>query len=162
MIPTKNRALLALMDEYRRACKDYFTLLSRLSVADFTLVRDTNTNDHDCRSIQSVAFHVIQSGYTYANYLYSLSRLVWNEYNKNIDSPQMAIEETQKMLDYTDQSLEDLWPKTDDELSVYIIEARWKVRYDVEQLLEHAIVHILRHRRQIEGFLAQDSLVETV
>ena len=30
---------------------------------------------------------------------------------------------------------------------------RWGQRYDVEQLLEHAIVHVLRHRRQIERFL---------
>ena len=29
------------------------------------------------------------------------------------------------------------------------------MRYDAEQLLEHAIVHILRHRRQIEKFMWQ-------
>jgi hypothetical protein len=35
-----------------------------------------------------------------------------------------------------------------------VIEARWGPRYDLEQLLEHAIVHVLRHRRQIDKFLA--------
>ena len=30
---------------------------------------------------------------------------------------------------------------------------RWGQKYDVEQLIEHAIVHILRHRRQIERFI---------
>jgi hypothetical protein len=29
----------------------------------------------------------------------------------------------------------------------------WGQSYDVEQLFEHAIVHILRHRTQIERFL---------
>jgi len=29
----------------------------------------------------------------------------------------------------------------------------WGENYDFEQLLEHAIVHILRHRRQIERLL---------
>ena len=29
----------------------------------------------------------------------------------------------------------------------------WGQYYDIEQLFEHAIVHILRHRRQIERFL---------
>ncbi len=29
-------------------------------------------------------------------------------------------------------------------------ESRWKQPYDIEQMLEHAIVHILRHRRQLE------------
>ena len=32
---------------------------------------------------------------------------------------------------------------------------RWGQTYDVEQLLEHAIVHILRHRLQIELFKSQ-------
>jgi len=30
---------------------------------------------------------------------------------------------------------------------------RWGQQYDVEHLLEHAIVHILRHRRQIQKFI---------
>ncbi|PIQ07594.1 MAG: hypothetical protein COW71_16265 [Ignavibacteriales bacterium CG18_big_fil_WC_8_21_14_2_50_31_20] len=29
----------------------------------------------------------------------------------------------------------------------------WGQQYDIEQLLEHAIVHILRHRRQVENFI---------
>ena len=33
----------------------------------------------------------------------------------------------------------------------------WGQRYDVEQIMEHAIVHILRHRRQIERFNIQYS-----
>ena len=35
------------------------------------------------------------------------------------------------------------------------IKVRWGQLYDPEQLMEHAIVHILRHRRQIENFLEQ-------
>ena len=30
---------------------------------------------------------------------------------------------------------------------------RWGQQYDAEQLLEHAIVHILKHRRQIQRFI---------
>ena len=29
----------------------------------------------------------------------------------------------------------------------------WGQLYDIEQLMEHAIVHILRHRRQVERFM---------
>jgi hypothetical protein len=35
------------------------------------------------------------------------------------------------------------------------IPARWGPVYDLEQLLEHMIVHVLRHRRQIERFLGR-------
>lgn len=34
---------------------------------------------------------------------------------------------------------------------------KWGQYYDIEQLVEHAIVHILRHRRQIERFLMKIS-----
>ncbi len=33
------------------------------------------------------------------------------------------------------------------------IKVRWGQKYDVEQLFEHAIVHVLRHRRQIERYI---------
>ncbi|HEY5122872.1 MAG TPA: hypothetical protein VIK14_03975, partial [Ignavibacteria bacterium] len=33
----------------------------------------------------------------------------------------------------------------------------WGQQYDIEQLLEHAIVHILRHRRQIENFIKKQN-----
>ncbi|TCD21112.1 hypothetical protein EZ456_19410 [Pedobacter psychrodurus] len=33
------------------------------------------------------------------------------------------------------------------------ISTKWGQQYDVEQMLEHAIVHILRHRRQIKNAL---------
>ncbi len=34
------------------------------------------------------------------------------------------------------------------------VTTRWQTEYDIEQMLEHAIVHILRHRRQVELWLA--------
>jgi len=44
----------------------------------------------------------------------------------------------------------------DDELEEYDnakkMKTSWKQFYDIEQMMEHAIVHILRHRRQIERF----------
>jgi hypothetical protein len=33
------------------------------------------------------------------------------------------------------------------------IKTSWGQCYDIEQMMEHAIVHILRHRRQIEKFI---------
>ena len=35
------------------------------------------------------------------------------------------------------------------------IKTRWGQLYDVDQLFEHAIVHVLRHRRQIERFIVK-------
>ncbi len=57
------------------------------------------------------------------------------------------------MLAYTAETLEGRWQMPYEEISSTFIKAGWGPTYDVEQLLEHAIVHVLRHRRQIEKFM---------
>jgi uncharacterized damage-inducible protein DinB len=59
------------------------------------------------------------------------------------------------MLEYTAQTVEGRWEMTDEEIEKAAVDRGWGVIYNLEQLLEHAIVHILRHRRQIEKFIAQ-------
>ena len=58
------------------------------------------------------------------------------------------------MMNYTIQLIDD-YPKMNLEESdnVKKLTTRWGQMYNIEQLLEHAIVHVLRHRRQIERFL---------
>jgi hypothetical protein len=48
---------------------------------------------------------------------------------------------------------------SDEEIVRVRMDTHWGQTYDLEQLLEHAIVHILRHRRQIERFVQTESLV---
>ena len=43
----------------------------------------------------------------------------------------------------------------EEEASSLQIRSGWGPLYDFEQLFEHAIVHVLRHRRQIERFLGR-------
>jgi hypothetical protein len=61
------------------------------------------------------------------------------------------------MLDYTANTLDGRWEMRDDEITRTFIHSRWRVRYYLEQLPEHGIVHILRHRRQIEPLRRQAS-----
>ena len=62
------------------------------------------------------------------------------------------------MLEYTAQTLEGRWEMTDEEIERITMPTGWGVTYNLEQLLEHAIVHILRHRRQIEKFVLQGKI----
>jgi hypothetical protein len=62
--------------------------------------------------------------------------------------------ELDKMLAYTSETLHDKWEYADEEIMKVKMIVRWGTQYDLEQLLEHAVVHILRHRRQIEKFAA--------
>lgn len=58
-----------------------------------------------------------------------------------------------KMLAYTIETFAGRWEMTDEEMDDVIINTRWGVAYNIEQLLEHATVHVLRHRRQFDKFL---------
>ena len=150
----------ALMDEYERAAVDLKNLIGQISETDSEKIMDSTTKDEDCRSVQTIVSHVINSGYGYANYIRewfsipqkSLARRLYqqNEFSTELD----------KMLSYTSEALEGKWEYSDDEIMKVKIISRWGPEYDLEQLLEHAIVHILRHRRQIEKFIAEE-LIKT-
>ncbi len=145
--------LLALIEEYRRSVIDLKKILNNLSQTSFERINDKETSDPDCQSIQTITFHIIQSGYTYSNYINTISKRDWFEYNKSIESPLKGIKELDKMLDFAEQSFDGIWYKTNEEIEAWKFNTRWNVTYDFEQLMEHAIVHVLRHRRQIENML---------
>ena len=60
-----------------------------------------------------------------------------------------------EMLAYTVDTLEGRWNTPVNKFQATTIQTGWGQTFDVEQLLEHAVMHIHRHRRQIERFLGQ-------
>lgn len=149
-------AIGAMMDEYERAAREYRDVILREvgSENDFTRVVDAETNDEACRSIQTVTSHVVGAGYGYANYIREQFSIFFEPRPRRLISYGAAADEIDKMLVYTAQTLDGKWEMPDEEISQIKINTGWGVAYDLEQLLEHAIVHVLRHRRQIEKFLS--------
>ena len=149
----------AMMDEYERAVFELQAIIQKISDKDFTRIADAETEDEACRSIQTIMSHVVRAGYGYANYI----REQFSISSEPIEHKQIAHhqvgDEIDKMLAYTAATLDGKWELSDDEICEVKINSRWGVIYNLEQMLEHAIVHILRHRRQIERFLLkfQDS-----
>jgi len=148
----------ALMDEYERAAAELKSILNKISAEDFVKIVDPDTKDEDCRSVQTIMNHVVRAGYGYSNYLRK-------EFGINSDNPVYqinnapeAISHFERMLEYTVQTLEGKWEMPDEEMNKIKIITRWGATLDMETLLEHAIVHILRHRRQIERFLIKLSI----
>jgi len=143
----------ALMDEYERALSEFVDLVSAISPDDFSRIVDSNTADDDCRSIQSIVSHVINSGYGYADYIREVFSTESERPPREIIDQQDLQQNIRSMLDYTITTLQDRWSLSEDELFTFIMRTRWGGDYNIEQLLEHAIVHILRHRRQINKFI---------
>ena len=145
----------ALMDEYERAAEELIGILEGISEDDYERVRDTKTQDEDCRSIATIMRHVVRAGYGYANYM----RTYWKqEPIVRWDQPLPHAEVTSALrqaLTYMVETLEGHWEMSEKEANEMKMTARWGPTYDFESLFEHAIVHVLRHRRQIDKFLGR-------
>lgn len=146
-------AIGALLDEYERAAADLKTLLLTFDQAGYAAIVDTQTTDPNCVSVQAIMNHVVRSGYGYANYIRKFVGAPWTrrKENYNLTTPETACGELDRVLAYTSDTLLTVSEHTFNDMK-NIIEVAWGQRFDFDQLMEHAIVHILRHRRQIERF----------
>ena len=150
-----NGAIGALLDEYEKAILELIEVLDGLSAKNLTTIVDPETNDPDCNSIQTILSHVIRSGYWYVLEIRTfLGETVDFPERKTLNSSVEYQLELARMFQFNEKLFAD-YPNLNIEEteSDKKIKVRWGQVYDIEQLLEHAIVHILRHRRQVERFL---------
>ncbi|PKB18782.1 damage-inducible protein DinB [Flavobacterium sp. 5] len=147
-------AIGALLDEYERAIIDLQETIFDISDNELIAIIDNETTDSNCQSVQTVLAHVVNSVFAYAldirqflgekvDYPDDLLRLTINDFNKDLNNCFTFTIETFKNIQ--DNQLEEF-----DNAKKII--TPWGQVYDIEQITEHAIVHILRHRRQIEKF----------
>lgn len=148
-------AIGAYLDEYERALAELKQVVERLPDAALTIVVDPHTTSPDCRSMQTVLSHIVCSGYGYATVIHNLKgpELVRpaKTFHATVaaylaDLASLFHFTEQVLLNFNDDELEELDPARK-------ITARWGQVYDIDQMMEHAIVHVLRHRRQLEKFI---------
>jgi uncharacterized damage-inducible protein DinB len=140
-------AIGAMTDEYEKALNELKIVLETVSEEVFFTPIDSN--DEDCKSIRNIIFHVVKAGYAYCNYI---RKHFGNEFTNpeiKINSIEEAISELDTMFQYNVATFADKWHLTDNEISKNIIVTTWAT-YELEGIIEHSIVHILRHRLQIQ------------
>lgn len=141
----------SLMDEYERAAFELKLVVQTVSAEDYTRIVEGESTH--CHSIEVIMNHVVRAGYGYSKYIRdALSINALPVGDKQIPQPEIG-SEIDKMLAYTAEIFDGCGEISDDELENIYFKTRWGVTYNIDQLFEHAIVHILRHRRQIEKFL---------
>jgi uncharacterized damage-inducible protein DinB len=146
----------ALMDEYARAAGDLCSTVE-------TVPRDRHleqrpSDDPDTVSIQEICRHVVNASLGYSNYIRGVRGLPVDT-SRPIESAQVADPRNLRghlhsSLRYTEESLEGLYDADEKTVAGLSFQVRWGPTYDPEMILEHAIVHLLRHRRQIERWVA--------
>lgn len=151
----KSGVIEALLDEYRVVLADLKRHLRGVSPRELARIADPDTSNPDCVSIQSVLTHVVYCGY---NYLMLMDRhrggAAWPRPKRVVyASVTEYAEALDRLMADTEAFFADVSPS---EMARHAPEKKlrtgWGQIYDYEQLMEHAIVHVSRHRRQIQRF----------
>lgn len=145
----------ALLDEYEKAINELISVIRPLNSNQILAVVDTETKDPDCKSIQTILTHVVGAGFGYSVYIEnSIGLNKSRPDNENYDNVNQYIDKLKTMFDYCETLFAEnpnvIIEQKDNSKKIKV---SWGQLYDIEQLMEHAIVHILRHRRQIENFI---------
>ena len=148
-------AIAALLAEYKKAIDELIEVISPITRAQLLKTIEPKSSNPDCISIQTILTHVTAAVFSYAVYIENSigleterpERLAFEEVTPYINRLNEAFAYNETLfIKYPDIALEEF-----DQAKK--INTRWGQQYDVEQMLEHAIVHILRHRRQIKNAL---------
>jgi len=146
----------ALLDEYKKAVNELIIVIKPLNSKEILTIRDDKTTNENCRSIQTILTHVVYAGYGYTNFIdnhlgnKSQRRLkkffeTANEYTGELNG---MFEDCENFfIAHPNIELEEYDPAKK-------ILTHWGQVYDIDQIMEHAIVHVLKHRRQIQRFLS--------
>jgi len=142
----------ALLDIYEASINDLINSIAGIQDSSFTIISDKQTTDENCKSVQTILSHVVHAGYGYA---ISIHNLKGNDMVRPAKIFHLTIREYINDLKNVFLFTENIFIGIkDNELEQYNnslkIKTTWGQQYDIEQLTEHAIVHILRHKRQIE------------
>ena len=148
-------ALGAMMDEYERAMRELTQLVGPLSQVAYLQVREADSPVENSHTIQSVVNHVLQAGYAYVHYLREALGVPFEKLDYTVATPLDAIDELETLASWTAGTFEGKWLMSYEDMVALQFHVHWGPFYNLEQLLEHAIVHLLRHRRQVERFLTE-------
>jgi len=142
----------ALLDIYEQAISDFKKVIEDIPDNGLTITIDPKTTDENCKSIQTILSHVVSSSFGYATNIHNLKGHTIKRQDKIFH---LTIKEYLQDLTYAFTFTENVFKEIQDtELEQFEdslkIKTNWGQLYDIEQMTEHAIVHILRHKRQIE------------
>lgn len=142
----------ALMDEYARAAAEFCRVVATFDITRFKSVRASN--DPDTASPHAVCAHVCGAAHRYAHDIRQARGVDFVERFELNPTLLTTKSDVRPLLAEAvllmEQTVEPLLHLTDEEIQALAFRVRWGPLYDPEMLLEHAVCHLLRHRRQLE------------
>ena len=140
------------MDEYARAAGDFCRVLEGFEPARF--VAERASSNPSTVSPHAICLHVCGAAHRYAHYIRKARGADFvDRYEldpSRLGSPQDVRGLLAEAIIFTEATVEPLLGASDEEIQEISFPVRWGPRYDPEMLVEHAVCHLLRHRRQLE------------
>jgi uncharacterized damage-inducible protein DinB len=141
----------ALMDEYARAAEDFCRTVEALSTERF--LKEIPSEDPDTVSLRAMCRHAVGASHRYADYILQARGLPFVDRfvlpPEEVLGPADVRGALAAAMRHTETALAGWYEKPELAAEVSFV-VRWGPTYDPEMILEHAIVHLLRHRRQVE------------
>lgn len=147
-------SLRAVLDEYARAICEYESVIMSIPAGAYS--QRTLLSDDEFAIVADIARHVVGAAHSYA---FHISRALDNldgpfpKREFTVETREAAVAALWEAFDHMVEVLERIKDWSDSKQAEVRFVSRWKQPYDIEQMLEHAIVHILRHRRQLERWI---------
>jgi hypothetical protein len=142
----------ALMDEYARAAEDFCQVVESFELARFDSERPSD--NPATVSPRAICLHVIGAAHRYAHYIRKARGVEFaDRYEADparLRSPRDVRGLLSEGIVLTEQTVEPLLKASEQDIQALTFAVRWGPRYDPEMILEHAVCHLLRHRRQLE------------
>ena len=150
--PGRSGAFGALMDEYARAAEDFCRVVENFDPARFAAKRASS--NPNTVSPHAICVHVCGAAHRYAHYIRKARGVDFVErYEMDpslLGSPQDLRELLAAAIVLTEATVEPLLRASEEDVQELSFSVRWGPRYDPEMMMEHAVCHLLRHRRQLE------------
>ena len=146
----------ALLDEYARAAEELCRVVE--AIDDDAFLRERSAPDPHSGSRRAACQHVADASIGYANYLVRMQGRPAPlpgtperaAQNVPVRTPRDLRPALVRGLRATEDAAEALRALSEEEIDRMSLRAPWGTEYTPESILEHAIVHLLRHRRQLE------------
>ena len=141
-----------MMDEYARAAEEICRIAETFDAPRFLAERASD--DPDTLSPRSVCAHAVGAAWGYANYLRHAQGIEMAsaavQPNDSVQSPADFRPALEEAMGFTEESVAPLREMSEEQVEALEWRAKWGPLYNPESMLEHAICHLLRHRRQLE------------
>lgn len=112
------------------------------------------TDDPSYRSVDHLGGHVLRAARNYLTWIGDCVKRPVTDVDLDNDHVSVAAKGAAFMEEVLAGWRRHLVTLEDSELAPTMYKARWGDDYDIEQMLEHAVVHPMRHRIQLERLMA--------